>query len=304
MPRAIAFFTYGSPDVLETIEIVEPHAHARQVRVRVQAAGVNPVDCRLRRGEFAGRVPVRFPQRLGNEFAGVVDQVGENVAGFVVGSEVLGFTVAQAYAEVVVASTDQIVAKPANVPWEVAGGLSAVGQMAFNALEQLGITSGETLLIHAAAGGVGTVAVQLARQRGATVIGTASEGNHAYIRSLGAIPVTYGNGLVDRVRALAPDGVDAALDAIGGEAIPASVALVPDKDRIGTTVDAEAAAKYGVRRLVGARSTETLAKLVNLYAQGKLSLPIHRIFPLTEAVRAHREVETGHVRGKVILTVG
>ena len=304
MPRAIAFFTYGSPDVLETIEIVEPHAHARQVRVRVQAAGVNPVDCRLRRGEFAGRVPVRFPQRLGNEFAGVVDQVGENVAGFVVGSEVLGFTVAQAYAEVVVASTDQIVAKPANVPWEVAGGLSAVGQMAFNALEQLGITSGETLLIHAAAGGVGTVAVQLARQRGATVIGTASEGNHAYIRSLGAIPVTYGNGLVDRVRALAPDGVDAALDAIGGEAIPASVALVPDKDRIGTTVDAEAAAKYGVRRLVGARSTETLAKLVNLYAQGKLSLPIHRIFPLTEAVRAHREVETGRVRGKVILTVG
>lgn len=304
MPRAIAFAAYGDPDVLETIWIDEPQVEGGQVRVRVKTAGVNPVDCRLRRGEFAKQMSVSFPQRLGNEFAGVVDQVGADVTGFAVGSEVLGFTAAQAYAEVVVVGADQIVVKPPSVPWEVAGGLSAVGQMAYNALEQLAVTDGETLLIHAAAGGVGTVAVQLARQRGATVIGTARESNHAYLRSLGAIPVTYGAGLVDRVRALAPQGVDAALDAIGGEAIPASVALVPHKDRIGTIADAEGAAAYGVRRLAGARSPEALSKLAALVAQGKLILSIHRTFPLAEAALAHCEVEAGHVRGKVILAIG
>ncbi|SBW28879.1 alcohol dehydrogenase zinc-binding domain-containing protein [Candidatus Protofrankia californiensis] len=203
-----------------------------------------------------------------------------------------------------VAGVDQIVAKPPTLAWDLAGGLSLVGQGAFRFLEELQVTEGETLLIHAAAGGVGTVASQLALLRGATVIGTAGEGNHDYLRSLGVIPVSYGDGLLDRVRALAPNGVQAALDAIGGSATEVSVELVADRDRVGTLVDVETAIeKYGIRRLVGGRSTATLGYLAELAARGTLRLPT-TTFPLDEVVLAHQKVQGGHVRGKVVLTMG
>lgn len=304
MTIRIVFHEYGAPDVLRPMGFPDPEAGPGQVRVHVRAAGVNPVDCRIRRGVFAAPDGSdTFPQTLGNEFAGVVDQVGEGVTEVRVGDEVLGFATAEAYAQHLVVTPAQIAAKPTGLSWEVAAGLSAVGQAAHNALRELRVGYGDTLLVHAAAGGVGTVAVQLAVALGARVIGTASASNHEYLRSLGADPVAYGDGLADRVRALAPEGVHAALDAIGGAAIPVSVELVPDRDRIGTLVDQDAATRFGIKRLRGTRSTAILAELAKRCAAGELQLPIWQTFPLADAAEAHREVETGHVRGKVVLIV-
>jgi enoyl reductase len=272
------FSAYGPASVLHQIDVDAPEAGPGQVRVRVKVAGVNPVDYKMRRGDFADIAPASFPQTLGNEFAGVVDRVGDGVTAFEPCSQVLGFTSAAAYAEYVVVGADQITAKPAGMPWEVAGALSATG------------------------GGVGTVAVQLARSAGAIVIGTASPVNHDYLRSLGAIPIAYGDGLIARVQALAPNGIDAALDLAGGEAITASLALVTDKDRIGTTVDAKAAQKYGIRRLRGVRSTQTLATLADLHTKDELQIRISATYLLDEAAAAHHDLETGHVRGKIVLT--
>lgn len=302
MARAMVFSAYGPASVLHEVEVQEPDAGPGQVRVRVKAAGVNPVDYKMRRGDFADIAPASFPQPLGNEFAGVVDQVGDGVTAFEAGSQVLGFTSSAAYAEFVVVGADQITAKPAGMPWEVAGALSAAGQTAYNALRELRVAAGETLLIHGASGGVGTVAVQLARSAGAIVIGTASPANHDYLRSLGAIPVAYGNNLIPQVRALAPNGVDAALDLAGGEAITASLALVAGTDRIGTTVDAEAAEKYRIRRLRGVRSAQTLTTLADLHSEGKLQILISATYPLHQAAAAHHDLETGHIRGKIVLT--
>ncbi len=300
--RAVAFSEYGDPSVLQLMDFPEPHAGAGQVRVRMRAAGVQPFDCAFRRGDLHGFMHATFPQVLGNDFAGVVDEIGEEVGNVRVGDEVLGYCTLAAHAELIVVNADAVVPRPPTLPWEVAGGLSASGQTALNALRDLGVSAGETLLVHAAAGGVGTVAVQLAREWGATVIGTASPGNHSWLESLGITPVTYGPGLVDRVRALAPQGVDVALDCIGGEAVPVSLELVSDRNRIGTIADYSAVEKYGVRRPGGDRSAENLTELVELHTAGRLQLPIHLAVPLDDASSAHAEVETGHVRGKVVLT--
>lgn len=299
--RAVTFSSYGPPEVLRLTDVPDPHAAEGQVRVRVRAAGVQPFDTKVRSGQID--IPATFPQMLGNEFAGVVDEVGDGVSGVSVGDEVLGWAFMCCYAECVAVSAKRIVPKPAGVPWEVAGVLSASGQTAYSALQELGIGPGVTVLIHAAAGGVGTFAVQLAREWGATVIGTASERNHGYLRSLGATPVTYGEGMVERVRAVAPGGVDAALDGAGGAALRASVEIVGDRNRIGTLVDPALADELGVRALQGKRSVARLADLVDLYVRGKLRVQIAKTFPLEQAADAHREVEGGHVRGKVVLTV-
>ncbi|WP_107727617.1 NADP-dependent oxidoreductase [Desmospora activa] len=301
--KAVAFSSHGGPEVLQLVEAELPQAGTGQVRVHIKAAGVQPFDYAVRSGWNPPGITIRFPQVIGNEFAGVVDQVGEGVTGFSVGSEVLGWALLACYAEYVVVSTDQIVTKPQEMPWEVAGVMSASGQTAHTALQELGVGEGDTVLIHAAAGGVGTFAVQLARAWGATVIGTASAGNHEYLRSLGAIPVSYGDDLVERVRVLAPDGVDAALDAAGKDALYASVALVNDKDRIGTLVAFELAEQLGVRLIRSQRSAARLTELVDLYTQGKLHIHIRKTFPLQQTADAHREVETGHGRGKVVLMV-
>ncbi|WP_409344439.1 NADP-dependent oxidoreductase [Paenibacillus sp. MBLB4367] len=301
--KAIGFHSFGSPDVLQVMTFEDPQAGPGQVRVRVKAAGVQPADLAVRTGWTPPGATVQFPQIVGNEFAGIVDQIGEGVTGFSIGSKVIGFRMLECYAEYVVADAEQIVSKPAGMPWEAAGVMSASGQTAHTALRTLGIGHGDTVLIHAAAGGVGTFAVQLALAWGATVIGTASERNHEYLRSLGAIPVAYGEGLVDRVRALAPDGVSAAFDAVGGEAVHASVELVSDRNRIGTIAAFELAEQMGIRGIRSQRSAARLAELAELYGQGKLRVHIWKSFPLEQAANAHREVATGHVRGKVVLTV-
>lgn len=303
--RAIAIREYGPPEVLGLEEFPDPQPGPGEVRVRVRAAGVQPVDCAVRQGWFrnGGPFQVHPPQILGNEFAGVIDQIGEGVEGFAPGDEVLGFRVLGSYAEMVVVSTAQIVAKPTTMSWEEAGAFSASAQTAHTALEELYVAAGETVLVHAAAGGVGTAAVQLARALGATVIGTASEANHEYISSLGATPVTYGPGLTGRVRALAPAGVDAALDAAGRGALEASVEMIEDRSRIGTIIDFDVAGRLGVRAIRSQRSATRLAALVDLFRQGKLRVHIRQAFPLHRAADAHRLVETGHGRGKVVLTM-
>jgi enoyl reductase len=301
--RAIVYDRFGGPEVLHLAEVEEPTPGAGQVQIRVRTAGVNPVDAKQRRGDFAAAVPARFPQRLGNEYAGVVAALGAGVTGLAVGAEVFGSATGQCYAEAVVVDATEVVAKPPEMPWQIAGTLSAVGQTAYTAVNALDVHPGDTLLVHAAAGGVGTIAVQLARHRGAAVIGTASAGHHDYLRSLGVTPVSYGPGLAERIALLAPDGIDAALDLVGGDAISTSLALVNDRDRIGTTVDAEAARSYGIQRL-GARSTAALLELATLYSHGLLTLSIEAAYPLAEAERAHEHIETGHVKGKIALLVG
>ncbi|QLE72937.1 NADP-dependent oxidoreductase [Streptomyces rectiverticillatus] len=302
--KAAVFQEFGGPEVLKVEEVETPRPGAGEIRVRVKAAGVQAYDTAVRAGWTPPGMTLSFPQTVGNDFAGVVDELGEGVTEFAVGDEVLGWAVLSCYAEYLVVSAEQVVAKPSGMPWEVAGSFSASAQTAHTALQALEIGAGDTLLVHAAAGGVGTIAVQLARVMGATAIGTASERNHEYLRSLGATPVTYGEGLAGRVRELAPAGVTAALDGIGGDALDVSVELVKDKNRIATLVDFGRVEELGVRAIFSQRAKERLAELTALYAEGKLRVEVSKTFPLEQAADAHREMETGHVRGKIVITVG
>jgi enoyl reductase len=302
MSKAVIFSEYGSADVLRLVEAEPPRPGPGQVRVQVKSAGVQPFDCLFRSGETRAWVSARFPQRLGNEFAGVVDEVGEGVESLRPGDAVLGWAMLSAYAEHVVVNTEQVVRKPSGLSWAEAGVLSASGQTASAALDELKVCEGDTVLIHAAAGGVGTFAVQLARARGAYVIGTSSPRNHDFLHALGATPVAYGEGLTERVRAVAPRGVDAALIATGTlEALHTSLALAVDPARVGILAYQPAAEGLGVRRLSTQRSTDRLGALVRLHQEGGLRAVIQQRYPLTEAAEAHRVLETGHVRGKLVL---
>ncbi|GAA4251294.1 NADP-dependent oxidoreductase [Dactylosporangium darangshiense] len=298
--RAAAFAEPGPPDVLTLHELPEPQAGPGQVRVRVRTAGVQPFDAGLRRGWVPPYAAVTLPQIPGNEFAGVVDQGTPEVP---VGTEVLGFSVFNAYAEYIVVPADQVTPKPPEVPWEVAGGFTAGWQTARLALSAIGVGPGDTVLINAAAGATGTAGVQLAGLLGASVIGTASEANQDYVRSLGAIPVVYGEGLAGRVRALAPQGITAAIDGAGGDALAASLELVEDRKRIITLVAHDRIEELGLGSIQGRRSAEALAELIGLYAAGRTSWHVRRVYPLAEAAEAHREIETGHGRGKIVLNV-
>jgi enoyl reductase len=302
MAKIVVFHEYGGPEVLQLVEVPDPQAAAGQVRIRVKAAGVQPFDCATRRGDFAAYNPLTFPVRLGNEVAGVIDQVGPDAGDFAEDDEVIAFLTMEGYADTVVVPADQVGRKPPKMSWAEAGALTASGQTAYTALDELAVKAGDTLLIHAAAGGVGSFAVQLARVRGAEVIGTASERNHHYLRSLGATPITYGPGLADRVRAAAPRGVDAVLDAIGGEALDVSVELLGgNPERIVTIADWARSAQLGIRRIGTERSVRKLDDLTRLYTEGKLIIEVASTVPLDRAAEAHRLAETGHVRGKVAL---
>lgn len=298
---------FGGPEVLHIAEIPTPHAGPGRVRVRVRAAGVMPFDTALRAGRFPPAMTPRFPAEPlvpGNEFAGVVDEVGEGVTGLPPGTEVLGYATTGAYAEFIVVPADQVARKPPGMPWEIAAGLSGNGQGAHMALRQLAVGPGDIVLINGAAGGLGTIAVQLAEAWGAaTVIGTASERNHDYLRSLGAVPVTYGPGLVERVRAIAPDGVDAALDAASPEVLRDLVQLTADRHRVLTMISDEAARELGLREWSGVRSGELLGELAQLWSGGGFVVHLRETYALADAARAHRAVETGHGRGKVVLVV-
>lgn len=300
--RAVAYYEYGDADVLQMIDIDAPQAGPGQVRIVVRAAGVNPIDWKLRSGALAGARKVDFPVVPGFDAAGVVDQIGEGVSEFGVGDEVLGSTSSGSYAELALASVGKITAKPAGLPWEVAAALPIVATTSYRVLALLNLVAGQTLLVDGAAGGVGTVAVQVARHRGITVIGTASESNQDYLRSIGAIPVLYGDGLANRVREAAPQGVHGALDVSGRGSPEVLVELAGSPERV-VSIASPAAAELGVRVTFGGPDEVpgSLADAVSLVADGTITLPVVRTYPLSEAAEAHRDSQSGHARGRAVL---
>ncbi len=319
MARTIRPMSYGGPEVLDLVEVPVPVPARDQVVVRVKAAGVNPVDWKLYSGTFhaiddkykdeAGVSADALP-RIGLECAGVVTAVGEEISGVSVGDEVIAYPVSGAYADYVVAGAGSLVSKPDVVDWPVAGALMLAGTTAAHALHAAGVQQGDHVLIHGGTGGVGLMALQLAVDLGATVIATASEANHELLRSLGATPVTYGPGLIDRVRAAAPEGIDAALDLIGTEeALDTSLELVGDPDRIASIAGGPQRAKEGIK-VIGNQpgadlGTEVRAaarpKLVEKLVEGRLRVIIATTYPLEEAAEAHRDGISGHAPGKLIL---
>jgi NADPH:quinone reductase-like Zn-dependent oxidoreductase len=303
--RAMGFHEYGDPEVLQPIDIDKPQAGPGQVRIVVRAAGVNPYDWKLRSGAMAGMRKVEFPVVPGIDVAGVIDQIGEGVIGFAVGDEVLGNAASGSYAELALAAVDKIALKPAGVSWEVAAALPVGATTAYRVLALLNLTSGQTLVIDGAAGGVGTLTVQVAKHRGVTVIGTASDANHDYLRSIGATPVLYGDGLAERVRALAPNGVDGAVDVSGRGSLSELVDLTGSPDRV-VTIANFSAGELGVRVTTGGSDEVpgSLADAVALVSDGTITMPEIRTYPLSEAAAAHRDGETGHSRGKAVLLPG
>lgn len=301
MARVVVFAEYGEPEVLHVIEVDDPIPAANEMRIRVKAAGVQPYDAAARRGTYASFRPATFPAQLGNEAAGIVDMVDKDVEGFAVGDEVIAFLDGTGYGDTTLARGANAVRKPSSMPWPEAGVISASGQTAKTALDELGVAPGDRLLIHAAAGGVGSFAVQLAVARGASVVGTASPRNHEYLASLGAVPVAYGPGLEERVRDLLPEGITAALDCVGGEVNEVSVALVGSPVRAVTLVDFDAEQRVGVRLVGTKRSAANLGALTALYEAGSLRVEVANEFSLEEAHLAHREIESRHVRGKIAL---
>ncbi|WP_284434826.1 NADP-dependent oxidoreductase [Streptomyces sp. TUS-ST3] len=304
---------YGGPEVLSVIDEAVPEPGPGQVRIVVRAAGVNPFDQKVYSGAF-GTDPGILPLRLGLEAAGVVTAAGDHATGpagpVEVGDEVIAYRAPGAYAAELVVPASSVVPKPANLSWEQAGGLMLAGVTAVHALEAIGLRKGDSVLIHGAAGGVGLMAVQLAVTRGATVLGTASPAKHDLLRQLGVVPVAYGPGLADRVRAAAPEGVHAAADLVGtDEAVDVSVELVADRSRIATIAGIGRGAQAGIKLLGGSpgadpgtdiRATARL-QLTEAAEAGRLRVLIAGSYPLSEAAAAHREIMTGHTSGKIVL---
>lgn len=302
MMRAAGFDRHGPPEVLRLFAAPTPEPAPDQIRVRVVAAGVQPFDTLIRAG--VPGMSVELPARIGNEFAGVVDSVGDTVTHLRSGDEVIGWAHMAAHAEYVVTGTDAVVAKPSGVSWAEAGAIGASGQTALSALRELEIAPGQTLLVTGAAGGAGTMLVQLARLHGARVIGTASPRRHGHLASLGAIPIAYGDGWASRALAVAPDGVDAALDAVGGPTLQTLTELVADRSRIGTLVDHRQAAELDVRGIRAQRSAQQLQLLADLTGQRRLRVTVRALYPLEQITEAHRDVESGRGHGKVVLDIG
>ena len=302
--KAVRFDKYGGLDVLEVREVDDPLAGPEQVLVAIKAAGLNPGEVAIREGYLDARFPATFPSGEGTDLAGVVQAVGEGVGAFAAGNEVLGWTEERAsHAQLVVVPADQLTAKPTAVPWEVAGSLFVVAFAADASVQAVAPQAGETVVVSAAAGGVGSVAVQLARATGATVIGLAGEHNHDWLRNHDVVPVTYGDGQAERIREASGGTVDAFIDTFGGGYVEMAIGLGVAPDRIDTIIDRAAAEKYGTKTdgSAAAATAEVLAKLAGLIAEGSLDVPIAKTYPLTEVRRAYRDLEERHTLGKIVL---
>jgi NADPH:quinone reductase-like Zn-dependent oxidoreductase len=313
--RAVVFTEFGPPGVVHVVEVEAPHAGPGEVRIAVRASGLSTGEVLIRSGGLGDMVPVTFPHRTGFDAAGVVDETGAGVTGVAVGDQVFGM----ASTAIRGANADHVVlsawaGKPAAWSWAEAGGAAGSAETATRVLDRLGVAAGDTVLVHGAAGAVGSVAVQFAAARGAVVIGTASERNHDFLRSLGTVPTTYGPGLPDRVRGLAPHGVDAVFDCAGG-ALLDLIAIAGEAARVVTIADFAAAA-HGVHLSHGAPSDRTgtavgagadalavhgLDVAVRLAESGRLRIPVAATFPLTEAAAAHGLSETSHAPGRIVL---
>jgi NADPH:quinone reductase len=311
--KAVIAAAFGGPEVLSVIDVPVRQPQPGEVLIEVRAAGTNPVDYKQFSG-LMGRNPDSLPIHPGREVSGVVTEVGDGAEGpagaIGAGDDVVAFRIAGGYAGEVVVPASAVVPKPATLTFEQASGMMLTGTTAVHALRVIRLGPGETVLIHGAAGGVGLMAIQLAADLGAQVIGTASEGSHSLLREFGAEPVTYGPGLEERIRALAPAGVDAAFDAVGGdEALDTSLALVADRDRIVTALASRQAFDAGIKVIGGAPGAdpgteirdEARLELVRLAENGKLRVVVAGSYPLAEAAAALRSLATGHTHGKIVL---
>lgn len=299
--KAVQFNEYGGPEVLKLVETDAPHAGPGQVRIAVRAVGVNPAEWKLRAGLFGDFMPVEFPCGVGFEAAGIVDEIGEGVTDVAVGDAVFGSGNATAADYAVLTYWAR---KPDDMPFDMAGGFTAVSETAIRCLDQVGAKAGETILVCGAAGGVGSVLLQIARHRGITVIGTASAGKHDYLRGLGAIPTTYEPGLAGRVKELAPQGVDAALDLAGAGVIPELIEIVGDPARVLSIVDFSAP-EHGAQFSPTPQEHPELAlhEAARLYSEGAVRLHVEKTFPLVQIADAQALSAEGHVTGKLVITV-
>ena len=306
MSKAVQFDSYGGVDVLEVRDVRRPVPEAGEVLVEVKAAGINPSEAVLRSGALADQFPATFPSGQGSDLAGVVAELGSGVSDFAVGDEVIGFSNQRSsHAEYVTVPANQLTPKPSAVPWEVAGSLFVAGATAYGAVRAVRLVPGETVAIAGAAGGVGSIAVQLARRAGATVLGIAGPSNDAWLAEHGVIPVNYGDDLAARLRAAAPSGrIDALLDFFGGGYVAMAVErLGLPRERVDTIADFAAAAQFGVLTAGGAdaATAAVVAELADLVARGELEVPIAGVFALDDVRDAFREVELRHTRGKLVL---
>jgi NADPH:quinone reductase-like Zn-dependent oxidoreductase len=301
--RAVRFDEYGGVDVLRVVDVPRPAPGAGQVLVQVKAAGINPGEAKIREGLLAHLWPATFPSGQGSDLAGVVAETGQSVTGWTAGDEVIGYTDNRAsQAEYVVVEQEHLTAKPAGVTWEVAGALFVAGTTAYAAVRAVALTEGDTVVVSGATGGVGSIAVQLARRAGATVIGIAGDGHRQWLTGHGVIPVAYGDGVAGRIREAAGK-VDAFIDTFGADYVDVALELGVEPHRIDTIANREAIATYGVKgdgNTAGA-SAGVLAELAGLIAAGQLVVPVIAAFPLDQVRDAYRRLAEGHILGKIVL---
>jgi NADPH:quinone reductase-like Zn-dependent oxidoreductase len=298
--KAAQFKEYGGPEVLELVEIDEPHAGPGEIRITVRAAGVNSMDWKVRSGQMREMMPLSLPAGSGLDAAGIVDEIGDGVDGIALGDAVLGIGT-NTYAEHAVLG--EWARKPDGLSFAEAAGFPVPVATAQRILDLVGVKAGQTVLISGAAGGVGSAAVQFALERGANVIGTASQANQSYLKDLGAIPTTYGEGLVKRVRDLAPGGVDAALDIAGSGVIPQLIELTGDPSKVVSIADFTAGDHGAQVSSDPGDRTAALAEGARLFEAGKLRIPVANSFTLKEASAAHEASETGHVAGRTVIVI-
>jgi NADPH:quinone reductase-like Zn-dependent oxidoreductase len=305
MPKAVRFDKYGDVNVLQVVDVPRPVPGPGQVLVQVKAAGINPGEAKIREGLLHSRWPATFPSGEGSDLAGIVAETGAGVTGWTAGSEVIGWTDNRAsQAEYAVVEAGNLTARPAAVPWPAAGSLYVAGATAWAAVRAVALAPGDTVVVSGAAGGVGSIAVQLARRAGATVIGLASESNHAWLAGHGVTGVSYGDGVAGRITAVAPR-VDAFVDTIGGGYVELALDLGVAPARIDTIAQFDAIEKYGVKGdgSAAGSSAAVLAELAGLIADGELEIPVAATFPLDEVRAAYTELASGHVHGKIVLTM-